>query len=265
MQLKELIYSSNDDFKISKAIKTSIKEYLEHIKIEGGKDFFVKHTKKMDEFITLIYKYIIKKNFENFAPSFNSIPIALIALGSYGREQLSIYSDIDIMIVYKDIKGYSLKNIIETFITMLWDLGLKIGHRVHEIDDLTKASRGDITIKTAMLESRFITGSKFLWFQTQNVLNKIRHENKKEYILAKFNEMKQRHQKHPISMEPNIKEGFGGIRDSNTLLWINKVIFNYPNNSYLIPKYANEEEYKEYRTSLEFLFKTRVFLHLVAK
>ena len=265
MQLNELIYSSNNDFEISKAIKNSIKEYLEHIKIEGGKDFFVKHTKKTDEFITLIYKYIIKKNFEEFAPSFNAIPISLIALGSYGREQLSIYSDIDIMIVYKDIKGYSLTNLIESFITMLWDLGLKIGHRVHEINDLTTASREDITIKTAMLESRFITGSKFLWYETQNVLNKIRNENKKEYILAKYKEMKKRHQKHPISMEPNIKEGFGGIRDSNTLLWINKVIFNYPNNFYLIPKYASEEEFKEYRSSLEFLFKTRVFLHLVAK
>jgi [protein-PII] uridylyltransferase len=66
-------------------------------------------------------------------------------------------------------------------------------------------------------------------------------------------------------MEPNIKDGFGGIRDANTLFWINKVIFNYPNNSYLVPKFANEEEFKEYRNSLEFLFKVRVFLHLVAK
>ena len=265
MQLSEIIYSSNNDFEISKAIKQEIKNYLNQIKIEGGKDFFVKHTKKMDEFITLIYKYIIKKNFENFAPSFNSIPIALIALGSYGREQLSIYSDIDIMIVYKDIKGYALKNLIESFVTMLWDLGLKIGHRVHEINDLIKASREDITIKTAMLESRFITGSKFIWYETQNKLNQIRQENKKEYILAKYEEMKKRHQKYPISMEPNIKDGFGGIRDANTLFWINKVIFNYPNNAYLIPKYASEEEFKEYRSSLEFLFKTRVYLHLVAK
>jgi len=265
MQLNELIYSSNNDFEISQAIKKAIKHYLEQIKIEGGKDFFVKHTKKMDEFITIIYKYIIKKNFEEFTPSFNSIPITLIALGSYGREQLSIYSDIDIMIVYKDIKGYSLKNLIESFVTMLWDLGLKIGHRVHEINDLNKASKEDITIKTAILESRFITGSKFLWYETQNELNKIRNENKKEYILAKYNEMKKRHQKYPISMEPNIKDGFGAIRDANTLFWINKVIFNYPNNSYLVPKFANEEEFKEYRSSLEFLFRTRVYLHLVSK
>ncbi len=266
MQLEKLIYSSNDDLKISKAIKTAIKEYLNQIhNIEGGKDFFVKHTKKMDEFITLIYKYLIKKNFEEFAPAINSIPITIIALGSYGREQLSVYSDIDIMIVYKNIKGYNVKEMIENFIIMLWDLGLKIGHRVHEINDLFKASEEDITIKTAMLESRFIIGSKFLWFQTQNQLNKIRNNNKKQYILAKFEEMKQRHKKHPISMEPNIKEGFGGIRDSNTLLWFTKVIFNYPNNSYLIPKYATEEEFKEYRSALEFLFKTRVYLHLTAK
>ncbi len=265
-QLNELIYSSTDDFEISKAIKKAIKNYLDSIhNIQGGKDFFVKHTKKMDEFIKIIYKYLIKKNFEEFAPPLNSIPLSIIALGSYGREQLSIYSDIDIMIVYKNIKGYNLKEIIESYVTMLWDLGLKIGHRVHELKDLKPAANEDITIKTAMLESRFITGSKFMWYETQNTLNKIKDENKKDYILAKYEEMKQRHKKYPISMEPNIKDGFGGIRDSNTLLWINKVIFNYPNNSYLIPKFASEEEFREYRSSLEFLFKTRVYLHLAAK
>jgi len=266
MQLNEIIYSCDNDLEITKAIKNKIKEYLNSIhNIEGGKDFFVKHTKKMDEFIKLIYKYLIKKNFQEFSPPINSIPITIIALGSYGREQLSIYSDIDIMIVYKNIKGYNLKEIIENYITMLWDLGLKIGHRVHELNDLETASNEDITIKTAILESRFITGSKFLWYEIENVLNKIRNYQKKEYILAKYNEMIKRHKKYPISMEPNIKDGFGGIRDANTLLWINKVIFNYPNNSYLVPKFANEEEFKEYRSSLEFLFKTRVYLHLAAK
>jgi len=265
MQLNELIYTCNDDLKIAKTIKQEIKNYLNQIQIEGGKDFFVKHTKKMDYFLTTIYKYILKKNFEEFRPPMNNIPISIVALGSYGREQLSIYSDIDIMIVYKDLPGYNIKNIIENFITMLWDLGLKIGHRVHEINDLFPASNEDITIKTAMLESRFITGSKYLWFESENILNKIRNYNKKEYILAKYEEMKQRHKKYPISMEPNIKDGFGGIRDSNTLLWINKVIFNYPNNSYLVPKYASEESFKKYRSALEFLFKVRVYLHLIAK
>ncbi len=265
MQLQELIYKSNDNLEITKAFKEEIKKYLNNITITGGKDFFVKHTKQMDYFITLIYKYLLKKNFKAFLPPINNIPITIIALGSYGREQLSIYSDIDIMIVYKNIKGFNLKELIEDFITMLWDLGLKIGHRVHEISDLFKASNEDITIKTAMLESRFVIGSKFLWYETQNELNKIRNYNKKEYILAKYEEMKNRHKKYPILMEPNIKDGFGGIRDSNTLLWITKVIFNYPNNSYLIPKYVSEEEFREYRSALEFLFKTRVYLHLVAK
>ncbi len=265
MQLSQIIYICENDQEIVKAFKKEIKEYLNNIKITGGKDFFVKHTKKMDEFVTLIYKYILKKTFREFQPPFNNIPISIIALGSYGREQLSIYSDIDIMIVYKDIKAYNLKKIIENYITMLWDLGLKIGHRVHEIKDLFPASNEDITIKTAMLESRFIFGSKFLWFEIQNELNKIRNFNKKEYILAKYQEMLNRHKKYPISMEPNIKDGFGGIRDSNTLLWINKVIFNYPNNTYLIPKYATQKEFKEYRSALEFLFKVRVYLHLAAK
>ncbi len=265
MQLNELIYTSNDDFEISQKIKKAIEEYLNQTKIEGGKDFFVKHTKQMDFFIALIYKYILKKSFNEYRPPMNNIPITLIALGSYGREQLSIYSDIDIMIVYKETPGYNLKETISNFITMLWDLGLKIGHRVHKIEDLFPASNEDITIKTAILESRFITGSKFLWYKTENELNKIRTHNIKEYILVKYEEMQNRHKKFPISMEPNIKDGFGGIRDSNNLYWMTKVIFNYPTTKYLTPKYASEEEYKEYRVALEFLFKTRVYLHLVAR
>jgi len=263
--LEEIIYQLEDDFEIAKAIKKEINNYLSQTTIEGGKDFFVKHTKKMDYFISLIYKYILKKSFKEYLPPINSIPITILALGSYGREQLSIYSDIDIMIVYKDIPAFNVKEIIQNFITMLWDLNLKIGHRVHELKDIFPASNEDITIKTAMLESRFIIGSKFLWYETQNELNRVRNYNKKEFILKKYQEMKNRHKKYPISMEPNIKDGFGGIRDANTLFWINKVIFNYPNNSYLVPKHASEEDYKEYRSSLEFLFKVRVFLHKVAK
>ena len=269
LQIEDVIQKNKSDFEIAKLFKAFIAEYKsslgELFQSSQGKDFLVRHTKKLDSTISLMYKTILRKIFGNYLPMRNSIPISIVALGSFGREQLCIHSDIDILIVYEDVEGFNTEFIIEKLFYLALDSGLKLGHRVHKVDDLFRASNEDITIKTAMLESRFIMGSKFLWYEIQNELNKIRNHNKKEYILAKYDEMLKRHKKYPISMEPNIKDGFGGIRDSNTLLWINKVIFNYPNNTYLVPKFTTDEDFREYRSSLEFLFKVRVYLHIAAK
>ncbi len=164
--IEELISQDAADFEIAKVIRTSIKEYLnslnEIFNQSQGKDFFVKHTKKIDGFIQVIYKYLLRKHFGNYLPMSNSIPITLIALGSYGREQLCVYSDIDIMLLYEDINGFNIKPILEEFMTLAWDSGLKLGHRVHEIKEIENAVKQDITIKTSILESRLIYGSKHL-------------------------------------------------------------------------------------------------------
>ena len=133
----------------------------------SGKDFFVKHTKNTDKFLILMYKYILRKHFKNYLPMGSSIPLTLIALGSYGREQLCIYSDIDIMLLYEETSGYNLKPIMEEFMTLSWDSGLKLGSRVHEIKEIEEAVKTDVTIKTSILESRLIclklfTTSSFL-------------------------------------------------------------------------------------------------------
>jgi len=126
-------------------------------------------------------------------------------LGSYGREQLCVYSDIDLMIVYKKCNGFNTKDIIENIIQIAWDCGLKLGHRVHEIEELFQVSNEDITIKSSLIESRFIYGSKILFNEVNFQLRKIREYNQKEYILAKLDEYNKRLEKHSICMEPNIK------------------------------------------------------------
>ena len=266
VSLEEIIYSDKDDFEIIKEIKREIKKYTENLEKEAeGKQFFVKYTKKIDEFITIIFKFVLKKMFGYYRPNINSLPITLTAMGSYGREQLSLYSDIDIMIVYREVEGYNLIKIIETFITLLWDLGLQIGHRVHRIDELLKVSRSDFMIKTAIMESRYIFGSKYLWVEIENEIKKIRLDNQKEFLLARYERLKNYHQKYPLSMEPNIKKGFGGMRDANTLFWIAKAIYGVRNNSELVGILFEEGEYREYRNALEFIFKVRTYLHIIIK
>lgn len=264
--LKEIIYSNKNEFEIIKELREEIKKYRENIDLEAiGKQFFIKYTKKMDEFITIVFKFVLQKKFGFYRPNINSLPIVLTALGSFGREQLSLYSDIDIMIVYKEIEGYNLTPIIETFVTMLWDLGLEIGHRVHKIDELLEVSKTDIMIKTAILESRYIFGSRYLWVEVENELKKIRLDNQKEFVIARYKKIQEYHKKYPLSMEPDIKHGFGGMRDANTLYWIANVIYGVKNNSELVGILSSEEEYKEYRNALEFIFRVRTHLHIITK
>ena len=269
LQVEELISKNATDFQISKVFKNYYKNYLESIdtRVEttGGKDFFIKHTKHTDKFLILLYKYILRKNFSSHQPMSTSIPISLVALGSYGREQLCIYSDIDIMILYENIKGYNLKVIMEEFITLAWDCGLKLGSRVHELKEISEAVKEDITIKSSILESRLIYGSKILWFGYENVLNRIRKTNQKEFVLDKLEEHKERLLKYPLRMEPNIKDGYGGIRESNMMYWMANILYGVTNTKDLIGKQFTEEEYKKYRQALEFIFQVRNALHNIAR
>ncbi len=134
---------------------------------------------------------------------------------------------------------------------------MKLGHRVHRVDELFEASNKDLSIKTAMLESRFLCGSKILWIETQSELEKIRNYNKKETILELLKSYEERIKNNPIRMEPNLKENEGGLRDANTLFWVCKIIFNIDKLKDLSDFILTEEEYKEFRMALEFLYRTR--------
>jgi len=267
--IEDLISNNAKDFEISKVFKKYFKDYLSSIgttvESTGGKDFFVKHTKETDKFIILLYKYMLRKHFGDYQPMSTSVPITLIALGSYGREQLCIYSDVDLMILYQDIKGYNLKAIMEELITLAWDCGLKLGSRVHEINEVEYSVKEDITIKSSILESRMIYGSRHLWYGYQNVLRKIRKTGQKEFVFDKLEEHKQRLLKYPLKMEPNIKDGYGGMREANMIFWMATVIYGVSDVKQLIDREFTEDEYKKYRTALEYIFQVRSALHYIAK
>ena len=268
-KIEELLYENASDLQIAKVLKKDISLYFDTLEItfsnSGGKDFLVKHTRKIDNLLKLVYKVAHRSMFGDYMPMKNSIPLSLVALGSYGREQLCVYSDIDLMIVYKDIPGYNITAMIEKILYILWDTGLKLGHRVHTIEELYDVSKTDITIKTAILESRFIEGSHFIWTETQNAITQIRHNNPQEFIRLKLEEQELKHQKYPITMEPNLKDGSGGFRDANLVYWIGKLLYNVDNIKNIPTHLIDEKEYKTFRVALEFLFRVRSALHLVSK
>ncbi|WP_297443903.1 nucleotidyltransferase domain-containing protein [Sulfurimonas sp.] len=269
LEIENIIEKNGSDFELSKLFRQYIKEYKESLPElftkNQGKDFLVRHTKKLDSIIDLMYKTVLRRVFGNYLPMRSSIPIAIVALGSYGREQLSVQSDIDLLIVYKDVEGYNTKLIIEKLFYLALDAGMKLGHRVHEVADLYQASTEDVTIKTSLMESRLITGSPFTWHATQRELNKIRLDKQKEFIIAKIEEAQIRRKKYPSTMQPNIKESVGGLRDTHLIFWIAKTIYGIDTIKELSGTVFSEDEYKEYRIALELLYRVRSALHLITK
>jgi len=267
LQIEDVIENNGSDFELSKLFKDYIKEYkdsLPELFIQSqGKDFLVRHTKQLDSIISMMYKTVLRRVFGNYIPMRNSIPIAIVALGSYGREQLCVHSDIDLLIAYEKVDGFNSELIIEKLFYLALDSGLKLGHRVHETADLFQASNEDVTIKTSLMEARLITGSNFTWQSVGRELNKIRTHNQKEFILAKIEEAQLRRKKYPNTMEPNIKESVGGLRDSNLIFWVAQTIYGINTLKDLTGELFSEDEYKDYRIALELLFRVRSALHLI--
>ena len=146
---------------------------------------------------------------------------ALIAVGGYGRGELFPHSDVDVLVLLppgEEHANDALKSSVEGFITACWDIGLEIGSSVRTVDECIEESHRDVTVQTALLESRYLCGSR-------RVFNDFRRANTaamdaKAFLRAKTLEMRQRHQKFedtPYSLEPNCKESPGGLRDLQTL------------------------------------------------
>lgn len=159
---------------------------------------------------------------------------ALLAVGGYGRAELYPHSDVDVLVLLPPGDALhnarigapgsdndALKSSVEGFITACWDLGLEIGSSVRTVDECVAEAHGDVTVQTALLESRYLCGSK-------RVFNAFRRANAaamdpKAFLRAKTLEMRQRHQKYedtPYSLEPNCKESPGGLRDLQMVIWI---------------------------------------------
>jgi len=267
-KVEQLIQENATDFEMATILKADIKAYFDTLpelfSQSSGKDFLLKHTRKIDTIVALVYKIAIRAMFGNYLPMKNAIPVSIAALGSYGREQLCVHSDIDLMIVYEDVAGYQSKALIEKMLYLFWDTGIKLGHRVHELSELAEAARSDITIKSAILESRFIEGSRSLWTGVENKITLIRKEDPEKFIREKLQEQRDLHRRFPLTMEPNLKEGVGGFRDANLVFWIGKLLYNVPRIRDLPDAIVQEADYREFRIALEFLFRVRSALHLVS-
>ena len=139
---------------------------------------------------------------------------ALVAVGGYGRGELFPYSDVDVLILLHETPSQGTRAALEEFVQMLWDLGLDVGHSIRTVDECMAESKADITVQTSLLEARLVTGNLVLFGQLQEAYDKAM--DPRAFFEAKTIEMRQRHAKYedtPFSLEPNVKESPGGLRD----------------------------------------------------
>ncbi len=193
----------------------------------------------------------------------------LIAVGGYGRGELHPCSDVDLMILITDEPSEEQARQIETFLTFLWDIGLAVGHAVRLISDCTSAAQKDVTIATALMESRLLDGNPADFDEMKTAVgpDKIWPANK--FFEAKRTEQVSRHAKFhdtAYNLEPNVKEGPGGLRDIQNVAWVAKRHFNATTLHDLVKVgFLTEPEFEELEVGQRFLWQVRLALHLLAK
>ncbi len=194
--------------------------------------------------------------------------ITLIAVGGYGRGELHPHSDIDLLILLQDDLYEKHKDNIESFITLLWDININVGHSVRSIKDCVQQATDDITIATNLMESRPITGNAALLgtLISETGPNKIWPSN--TFFLAKKEEQTLRHHKFhntEYNLEPNIKSCPGGLRDTQIIGWFAKRHFGVNRLSGLLEVgFLTEEEYNTIKEGTDFLWQVRYALHMIA-
>jgi len=158
------------------------------------------------------------------------IPMAVVAVGGYGRRELFPYSDIDLLFLYESKYEKQASTISEFILYVLWDLGLKVGQAHRSVEDALALAKADFTIRTTILDARYVAGSAALFKQFIEQFNQdIAPEGSAlEFVDAKLEERDVRHGRFGDSrymLEPNVKEGKGGLRDLHTLWWLSRYVY----------------------------------------
>ncbi len=220
-----------------------------------------------DTLISVLYDFTVKHAFYAQNPT-ESEHIAVVAVGGYGRGALAPGSDIDLLFVLPHKQTAWGESAIEFMLYLLWDLGLKVGHATRSLDECVRLAKSDHTIRTAVLEARFVCGRMPLF---DRLMDKFWKEvvtgTGRDFVEAKLEE---RHKRHVAAgesrylVEPNVKDGKGGLRDLNTLFWIAKYLYRVDNVSELVGAgFLTEDEFKAFAEAEEFLWLVRCHLHFL--
>ena len=195
--------------------------------------------------------------------------MALLAVGGYGRAEMAPFSDVDLLFLNPWKLTAWGESLIESVTHMLWDLKMKVGQAVRTVDECIRLGQDDLTVRTALLENRFLAGNRALAEELEERLwTELFDRTGPEFVAAKLVERSERHARQGGSrylVEPNVKEGKGGLRDLQTLFWIAKYLNHAKTQGDLLASGVfGKEEFATFTEAENFLWATRCQLHLVA-
>ncbi len=268
VSLDRLAPQNSDNLDLVKNYLATCQEGIRHVHEGGGTGLQVASLR------TIVIDRLIKALFDLAGREYclkyqkSDQKCTIVALGGYGRRELSPASDIDIMFLYPWKIGAYIETVIERVLYILWDTGLDIGYSTRNIDDCVKMS-DDLVAKTSLVDSRFICGDEETYNSYGKTLyDKIFSKNVHSFIEEKVIEGEERRKKFGGSvyiLEPNIKEGDGGLRDYHTALWAAKIRFRVDDFKALnIKGLINDREYDEVISTYDFMVRVRNDLHFLA-
>ena len=223
----------------------------------------------VDQLIRLIHDHVVGDLYRNPNPS-SGERLTIMAVGGYGRGEMAPHSDVDVAFITPDKQPAWCEQVIEAMLYFLWDLGLKVGHSSRSLDDVVRMGRSDLTIRTAMLEGRYVWGDQALFDEAQaRFWKEVVAGTERQFAVEKLAERNERHKRLGDSryvVEPNVKEGKGGLRDLHTLYWIGKYIHHVRDVSELVRVgLLTPAEYRSFRRAENFFWAVRCHLHTLTR
>jgi [protein-PII] uridylyltransferase len=219
-----------------------------------------------DEIIRMLFDLTVRL-YRSTMPS-DSERMAVVATGGYGRGLMAPGSDIDLLFLLPYKQTAWGESIAEGILYCLWDMGLKVGHATRSVDECIRQAKADMTIRTALLEARHLLGDRALYDEFVARFDKdIVKGTAAQFVAAKLAEREERLRRAGQSrylVEPNVKDGKGGLRDVHTLFWIAKYVYRVHKPDELIEQGVfDREEYKQFRRAEDFLWAVRCHMHFV--
>src|SRR5437867_6736446 len=239
---------------------------LNHQAGGGGREICARRAELVDVLLRYVFGGAVANTSGNGE---RKVPLALIALGGYGRGELNPFSDIDVMVLHHQQAAKispDLEEMVNQVLYLLWDSGFKVGHSTRSIKEAIAQANTDMRTKTAMLESRFLAGDSDLAreFRAQ-FRSKCVGAHEREYVAMRMQDQVARHNKFGDSVylqEPNLKSGCGGLRDYQNLLWITYFKEGSLSTNQLVGKdWLSESDQRRIERAYDFLLRLRTDLH----
>ena len=223
----------------------------------------------MDQLLRTLYDFATTHVYPLSNPT-SSEQLCLVATGGYGRGELAPFSDVDLLFLIPYKSTPWAESVVEFMLYVLWDLGLKVGHATRTPEECSRLAKEDLTIRTALLEARYLWGEEKLFHAAaKRFIRRVVASTGPEFVDLKLAERNNRHKKMGDSryvVEPNIKDGKGGLRDLQTMWWIARYLYGGLTRDKMVSDdILTASESRQFRKAEAFLWTVRVALHFLAR